>query len=349
MSKNHKWNKQFFNAMMAGLLVGLLSMSLVISAAWAAPAFSSHSQNAEYQDCQSCHPNVADLWAVSSHAHAYDNPIFSERWKALGEPGECLLCHTTGYQATTGEYKDASVSCEACHGAPLENHPPAAMPVHNDAQYCGTCHTVTLGEWRLTGHAAANVGCKDCHNPHSQKPRFENSDEMCINCHKDDLGEHQNDTHIQKGIRCIECHALVIPPEVPPADGLAPTGHSFTITPATCVACHTDTLHVGRPIPGYEAGAKAVAASLPEDPTLPELIKEYTGESQATRITQEQQIQALEAALASTRLSTLFQGGLIGLALGGSTAYLVARNQRRNAELLIDEESEEESEQEEQA
>lgn len=337
MNRENTPRKQITTAILAGLLVGLLSMGMATRSVWAAPQVVPHPQETvtatpEAKDCVSCHPNVGDAWSNSPHAHSFDNAAFSERWKSLGEPGECLLCHTTGYQATTGEYTVPSVSCEACHGEPIENHPPAVMPIRSDADYCGTCHPITLGEWRLTGHAAADVGCTDCHNPHSQKARFENPDEMCVNCHKDDLGEHKNDIHVQKGIHCVECHALVIPPEIPPADGLSPTGHSFTITPATCVACHTDILHIGKPIPGYEAGAKAVAASQAMTTTLPALIGEYTGETVESGITHEQQIQALEAALASTRLSTLFQGGLIGLALGGTTAFLVARGQRQGSQ-----------------
>jgi hypothetical protein len=114
---------------------------------------------------------------------------------------------------------------------------------------------------------------------------------------------------------------------------LVPTGHAFTITPVTCVSCHTDTLHIGEPLPGYEAGAKAISASGTMTSTLPTLIAEYTSQSVASGgLPPEQQIQALEAALASARLSTLFQGGIIGLVLGGTTAYLVGRNQRRRAE-----------------
>ncbi len=45
--------------------------------------------------------------------------------------------------------------------------------------------------------------------------------------------------------------------------------------------------------------------------------------------TTEQRLQALEAALASAQLARLFQGGIIGLVLGGSTAWFVARNVRR--------------------
>jgi hypothetical protein len=332
MKKHFPRHNRNIHPLFAGLLVGLISMILVVTSVWAAPQAASQQQTTgdptpQPDDCAACHPDVEAQWANSLHAHAYDDPLFFDRWKSLGEPGECLVCHTTGYQATTGEYADPGVTCAACHGEVIENHPPAVMPIRSDTDYCGTCHPITLGEWRLTGHASADVGCTDCHNPHSQHSRFDNPDEMCVNCHKESLGEHQNDAHIQKGIRCIECHALVIPPDVPPADGLSPTGHSFTITPATCVACHTDILHVGNPIPGYEAGAKAVAETLPLSPTLPTMVAEYTGAGEETNIAPEQQIQALEAALASTRLSTLFQGGLIGLALGGTTTYLVARNQ----------------------
>lgn len=346
MDRKRHYRQTFYSAV-AGLFVGLISMGLVVTGAWAAAMPGSVSQeNAATkpapQDCASCHPDVGDAWANSPHAYAFEDEVFVARWKSLGEPGECLLCHTTGYQATTGEYVAAGVTCEACHGALVQDHPPAVMPIRSDTDYCGTCHPITLGEWRLTGHAAAQVGCTDCHNPHSQEARFENPDEMCINCHKGDLGEHQNDYHIQKGIRCIECHALVIPPETPPADGLSPTGHSFTITPATCVACHTDTLHIGRPIPGYEAGAKAVGATLPLTSTLPALVAEYTG-AQNGVIAPEQRIQALEAALASTRLSTLFQGGLIGLTLGGTTFYLLGRNQRRVVEQTLTEKIEEDA------
>jgi hypothetical protein len=46
-------------------------------------------------------------------------------------------------------------------------------------------------------------------------------------------------------------------------------------------------------------------------------------------LSHEQQIQALGAALASARLTTLFQGGIIGLVLGGSTIYFLARNRRK--------------------
>jgi predicted CXXCH cytochrome family protein len=340
------------NALLVGFLVWALCLGFAVHAAWAAPGPHPAPQEggenltlpeAPLKECAECHVDVAAAWSISTHAHTYDDPIFVERWKSLEQPGECLVCHTTGYSATTGEYIAEGVTCEACHGAAIAGHPPAIVPVRSDTEHCGACHTTTLGEWRLSGHSSADVSCINCHNPHSQTALFENPDEMCVNCHKDDLGEHKNDYHITKGIGCVDCHTLVVPPETPPPDGLVPTGHTFKITPATCVSCHTDTLHIGKPLPGYEDGAKAVAASFPETSAISQVIEDYTsGSTSHGSLANGQSMQALEAALASARLSTLFQGGIIGLVLGGSTAYFVARNQRgdtNNHKKAEDEES----------
>jgi predicted CXXCH cytochrome family protein len=183
----------------------------------------------------------------------------------------------------------------------------------------------------------------DCHDPHSQKALFEDSDEMCLNCHKDDMGPYLEDLHIQKGIGCVDCHELVIPPETVPDDGIVPTGHAFTITPATCVACHTDALHAGFSLPGYEDGAKAgngenTGETTEQVDTALETVAEPGSEEES--LTSEQRIQALEAALASTRLSTLFQGGIIGIVLGGITVYYLGRNRPQTEDAESDESGE---------
>src|SRR5690606_11669549 len=99
-----------------------------------------------------------------------------------------------------------------CHGEVGTEHPPAVVEIKADTEYCGTCHTTTLGEWRSTGHGSEDIGCMDCHDPHSQGPLFEVADKMCLNCHEDSMGDYLEDLHIQEGIGCVDCHALVIPP-----------------------------------------------------------------------------------------------------------------------------------------
>lgn len=315
--------------LVSGILVGVLSLLLTVHLV---SAQSEESEEAPAvvgtaQSCQECHLDVAEHWSSSAHAHAFDDPYFQQRWEGMGEPGECLVCHTTNYEPSTGEFEMEGISCEACHGEVTEEHPPEPVDIRADTEYCGTCHTTTLSEWHLTGHARAEVGCMDCHDPHSQNALFEVKDDMCINCHQDSMERYLEDLHVNEGIGCVDCHALVIPPDPIPDDGIVPTGHAFNITPGTCVACHTDALHAGFSLPGYENGAKGNGADgEAELPTA--LTEELNGESEAQGLSMEQQVQALEAALASQNVTLLFQGGIVGLVLGGSTAWFVAQNIR---------------------
>ena len=67
--------------------------------------------------------------------------------------------------------------------------------------------------------------------------------------------------------------------------------------------------------------------------------------SESDTLTPDQQIQALQASLASRNFTTLFQGGIVGLVLGASTAWIVSRNVRRSPDT---EEKEEENGEEDQ-
>lgn len=317
-------------------LFGLLTMLLSVQWALAAPPRQSDDgaddpiealpEDHPAQGCQECHLDITNRWTDSPHAHAFDDKYFQEQWAGLGEPTECLTCHTTEFDATTGEFAVEGVACVGCHGETPADHPPTALEIRADTDYCGTCHTTTHSEWRLTGHFSAEIGCTDCHDPHNQQPLFEEPDDLCLNCHEDDMGAYLEDMHIEKGIGCVDCHALVIPPDEIPEDGIVPTGHAFTISAATCVACHTDSLHAGFSLPGYENGAQSV--SLPADDTAIAAADSVELESEQANVSPEQQIETLEAALASQNTTLIFQGAIVGLVLGGTTAWYVARNTR---------------------
>lgn len=342
--KTKTFSKRPSAILLIGLFIGLMSMAIFVSVAEAAPRPTLDLQGTATpeptepaKDCAECHLDIEAAWGASSHAHAYDDAEFTARWTSLGKPGECLACHTTNYQSTTNSFEGEGVQCEACHGTATAEHPPAVVPVKADTDYCGSCHTTTLGEWRLTGHSTAGVGCMDCHDPHSQEALFEDPDALCLNCHRDEMGDYLEDLHIQKDIGCVDCHALVIPPETIPNDGIVPTGHAFTISTKTCVACHTDSLHAGFSLPGYEDGAKAAnghgTEAVEGQPTEEPAVEE---EPASETLTPEQRIQALEAALASSRFSSLFQGGIIGLALGGMTIFYLSRNMRKTTDAESD-------------
>ena len=330
-------NRKLFPALTSGLIVGILTIALFTSLAYAGPSTQGEDPPTKLlsdEECRDCHLDIEDNWSRSPHAHAYDDPVFQEQWIGLGSPDSCLACHTTNYIASSGEYEAEGVSCQACHGITTTNHPPEIVPTRADTDYCGSCHTTTLSEWRKTGHATTDVGCMDCHDPHNQKSLFANPDDLCINCHREGMGDYLNDLHVQKEIGCVDCHALVIPPEVPPEDGIVPTGHAFSISPQTCVACHTDTLHAGFTLPGYENGAGELGAFHSSD----EMVGEEAAGAHPLMETESEispeldpslRIQALETKLASSRVSSTFQGAIIGLVLGGSTAWIVSQNIRR--------------------
>ena len=66
--------------------------------------------------CQSCHAKEHELWAASSHAHAFNTLAKSGDQK---KP-DCQRCHTTGFGEPTG-FPHAggpleNVGCESCHG-----------------------------------------------------------------------------------------------------------------------------------------------------------------------------------------------------------------------------------------
>jgi len=337
--KNHN-----IRSLLACLLIGLLAMTLTTGIALAAPPAQDEDPTPEpaTKDCGECHLDIANNWTHSPHAHAFDDPVFQDRWTGMGNPGDCLSCHTTNYVASTGEYSAEGVYCEACHGKADMNHPPEVVSIKADTEYCGTCHTTTLSEWKSTGHAPEGVGCMDCHDPHSQEALFEVTDDMCINCHQEDMERYLEDLHVQKDIGCVDCHALVVPPEVIPDDGIVPTGHAFNITPATCVACHTDALHAGFSLPGYENGSKTSTQG-DEGGGIHDSSITLASDTESEPLP-EQRIQALEAALASRNMAALFQGGVIGLVLGGTTAWIVARNIRRMPDASEEETEDDEEE-----
>lgn len=344
MKKITTFKKAFTLPLIAGILAMLLVMAVfTVGSALAAPSPQEDDPDTHdgVKDCAECHLDVTEIWSHSPHAHAFDDPVFQDQWTGMEKPGECLACHTTGYQESTGEYEQEGIVCESCHGQASEGHPPEPVSILADEEYCGSCHTTTLSEWRVTGHFSADVGCMDCHDPHSQERLFKDSDEMCLNCHKEeDMGDYLNNLHGQNDIGCVDCHALVIPPDVIPNDGIVPTGHAFNITPASCVACHTDSLHAGFSLPGYENGAAAYVEEngLGVEETADE---EEPVTEREEELPPEQRLQALETALASRNMTMLFQGGVIGLVFGGTTAWIVARNIRRLPE---DEENDDDEE-----
>src|SRR5665647_526543 len=64
--------------------------------------------------CKSCHADIYASWSRTKHARTIT------RLTAADQQKDCIGCHTTGPGGKVeadGKFVNASVQCEACHGA----------------------------------------------------------------------------------------------------------------------------------------------------------------------------------------------------------------------------------------
>jgi predicted CXXCH cytochrome family protein len=120
--------------------------------------------------CRDCHETEFVAWSRSSHAQAVIDPLFQVDLKKAEQPQECFACHTTGYDKASGRFQLAGVTCEACHGPLLPNHPEQLMKVPVTPERCGECHTAALTDWQTGLHGQPDQSCIDCHQLHSWTP-----------------------------------------------------------------------------------------------------------------------------------------------------------------------------------
>lgn len=192
------------------------------------------------QQCAECHASQFYDWSGTTHARASFDPVFQQFLNEAEEPGECFACHATGYNALTGQFVMAGVTCEACHGPYRSSHPGQSMQMATSEELCGACHKSTLAEWQISLHGQAGIACVACHEVHSQKTRAAAStDALCAGCHQQSTQDDLHQSHKLGTVSCISCHLSR------PADkasgavsGHAITGHSFAVVDGVCLKCH---------------------------------------------------------------------------------------------------------------
>jgi predicted CXXCH cytochrome family protein len=191
--------------------------------------------------CAVCHEDFQAAWESGSHGKAVEDPVFKEAWEKQGKPEQCLTCHTTGYDAATGEWQSDGVTCEACHAPFTENHPEEPMPADRSPALCGTCHTETLFEWQVSQHRQADLACVDCHDSHGTTLKEENSSKLCASCHRERASNYTHTAHSQMGLTCSDCH--LAPLDSTSGEGHAARDHSFNVRLSTCNSCHAYQMH----------------------------------------------------------------------------------------------------------
>jgi len=211
--------------------------------------------------CSACHSKYTDALAGGPHGQSMSDPKFTKMWTDEGKPGNCLVCHATGYDPGNGSVQKDSVSCADCHDPIPPNHAsdPTANPVPVDTtdSLCARCHSFPssgLSQFQTSTHYQVGMTCTVCHDPHTATfktvPGMESDgpSALCINCHKDVSMNFPISVHAEAGISCVDCH-LPLPDPQSNQDVHVMPDHSFTASLATCTACHGDQMHTtGSPV-----------------------------------------------------------------------------------------------------
>ena len=107
--------------------------------------------------CAECHQAEMAVWQKSGHAQAYKALAeYAKHPKGRNFDGECIVCHTVGYEYKTGYINEKqtahlkNVQCEACHG-------PASLHVQEETANLqkrrGQTHAfaASLSPWKAGG------------------------------------------------------------------------------------------------------------------------------------------------------------------------------------------------------
>ena len=268
---------------LGGVLCILAVVLLPNSITWAAPANQEGEINP--QECSECHLSTVIAWEGSAHmraltcsqCHVDGEPIISmdtnHPMQEEDQPS-CVSCHTTGYDPLTNTWLDDGVTCQACHDPINPNHPDEPMPIERSAYMCGSCHTETYTEWKLSQHGREDMVCVSCHNPHAGRIKDEEASYLCITCHQPGSenfvhSKHSDfmlTKHNQEELTCADCHLGELNNE--PGLGHAFRDHSFHVRLGTCSACHNNQQHMASDMTTTESVAEPTPVVPIEEPSF---------------------------------------------------------------------------------
>jgi predicted CXXCH cytochrome family protein len=224
------------------LLVGLMfALPLTLVSFALAQASPARQEADPAPECQECHASYQTAWEGGAHSKALVDPVFKEAWDAVGNPKDCLACHTTGFDPATGTSEASGVTCAACHDPVPANHPlsPASMSLAADK--CGACHTDTLFEWQSSQHGESDLTCINCHDPHATSLKTSDTSTLCASCHGTRVAAFAHSSHAEQDLTCTDCHIGETDNEL--GMGRAKHTHTFAVDLDACTRCHENEIH----------------------------------------------------------------------------------------------------------
>ena len=285
----------------------MATVGLVVLLAWplASTVMASPSQpesNGGPERCALCHEDVTSTWQDSPHAgaafHATTGSALDCQ-EATGEDCSCLSCHSANFDPAAPAPAGMGVSCEACHGPYVEDHPAngvMTLPVESSA--CAECHVQTYAEWQQTSHGNANVQCTGCHVAHAQDLRLEEQ-QLCESCHEAVITDPGHQAHQRADVACVECHispSVAILASSGEVEAKTTHSHRFDVATEVCAGCHGANFHA-------ETVLVASVAGDATGPVAAQTVADQADDSQA-------------AGDGSTRLVQMATVTALGLGLG---------------------------------
>jgi hypothetical protein len=121
--------------------------------------------------CKKCHEHAYDVWSKSKHAHAFQTLVDAKRPSLRQFDGECVICHVTGFEYTSGYRNDTAtpnlkdVGCESCHGPGSEhvdnkNRKPALLKLMNPFKALPNENQ----DQKIKRMQQLNTFCQHCHD-----------------------------------------------------------------------------------------------------------------------------------------------------------------------------------------
>jgi hypothetical protein len=255
--------------------------------------------------CETCHPDEYSVWKDSTHAQATLDPVFQEQLAKSHNQGDCLKCHTTGFDTGSGKFMSEGVTCEACHGAYKEGHPAAeTMALPMDVGTCRMCHEAAFSTWETSKHAEQKIECFDCHQAHTQGVRTGSTETLCAACHTDEQTKLAHSVHGISGVDCGSCHMAEGMTDTSRASGvqISASSHSFTVPADVCNRCLSSATHPAGSARSNTAQITAAGAAGAKQGETAARVKEL-----------ESEVASLEARVNSMRNLAVIT---MGLALG---------------------------------
>lgn len=151
-------------------------------------------------DCARCHAAVAEEWAATLHAYAWQDQVYQEELAGRRKPQSCHACHIPEPVHVTGlDQKPVAraddlhlgVTCVSCHAGPDgEILGPRGTPTDAHASrraetfvgagsnaLCTSCHATFVGpvlgvarDFAESARAASGGSCVECHMAEVERP-----------------------------------------------------------------------------------------------------------------------------------------------------------------------------------